>query len=95
MAGLVDLYRLDVSSPGVVIVTTKQGSQITFALDGLDEQLRRWRGIYDYGLTKKASIATADLAVDNNVPVRWMAASALPDAVAKPSKPIKNRRRNV
>ncbi len=95
MAGLVDLYRLDVSSPGVVIVTTKQGSQITFALDGLEGQLRRWRGIYDLGLKKNSAIATADLAVENNVPVRWMAASIVPDAVAKPVKPLKNRRRNV
>ena len=95
MAGLVDLYRLDVSAPGVVIVTTRQGSEITFALENLDEQLRRWRGIYDLGLTKNVSIATADLAVENNVPVRWMATGTVPEAVAKPVKPVKNRRRNV
>ena len=95
MAGLVDLYRLDVSAPGVVIVTTRQGSEITFALENLDQQLRRWRGIYDLGLTKNVSIASADLAVANNVPVRWMATGAVPDAVAKPGKPVKNRRRNV
>jgi hypothetical protein len=95
MAGLVDLYRLDVSAPGVVIVTTRQGSEITFALENLDQQLRRWRCIYDLGLTKNVSIASADLAVANNVPVRWMAAGTVPDAVAKPGKPVKNRRRNV
>ena len=96
MAGLVDLSRMDVSSPGVVIVTTKQGSQITFALNNLDEQLRRWRGIYDLGVKRNASIATADLAVENNVPVRWTATTALPDGVAKPAaKPVKTRRRNV
>ena len=95
MAGLVDLYRLDVSSPGVVIVTTRQGSEITFALENLDEQLRRWRGIYDLGLTRNVSIATADLAVENNVPVRWMATGTVPEAVAKPVKLVKNRRRNV
>ena len=31
MAGLADLRRVDVSSPGVVMVTTGQGSEITFA----------------------------------------------------------------
>ncbi len=30
MAGLVDLRRIDVSSPGVVVATTGQGSEITF-----------------------------------------------------------------
>ena len=97
MAGLVDLYRLDVSAPGVVMVTTKQGSQITFALANLDEQLRRWRGIYDLGLKRNATIATADLAVENNVPVRWTATGPLPDPTLKPAaKPAKNnRRRNV
>ena len=79
----------------MVIVTTRQGSEITFALENLDEQLRRWRGIYDLGLTKNVSIATADLAVENNVPVRWMATGTVPEAVAKPAKPVKNRRRNV
>ncbi len=43
MAGLVDLRRLDVSAPGVVVVTTGQGGEITFGLDNLDQQLRRWR----------------------------------------------------
>jgi cell division septal protein FtsQ len=96
MAGLVDLYRLDVSAPGVVVLTTRQGSEITFALDNLDEQLRRWRGIYDLGQKRNASIATADLAVENNVPVRWAAAGNVPEAVSKPvAKPMKNRRRNV
>ena len=33
MAGLVDLRRVDVSSPGVVVATTGQGGEITFALE--------------------------------------------------------------
>ena len=40
MAGLVDLRRMDVSSPGVVVATTGQGGEITFALDNLEQQLR-------------------------------------------------------
>jgi hypothetical protein len=95
MAGLVDLRRIDVSSPGVVIVSTQQGSEITFALDNLEQQLRRWRGIYDYAVTKNSTIASADLAVANNLPVHLVAAGAVPDATVKPVKPIKNRRRNV
>ena len=96
MAGLVDLRRVDVSAPGVVTVTTGQGSVITFGLDDQDQQLRRWRQIYDLGLSQQKSIATADLAVANNVPVRWMMASAVPATVTpKAAKPSKNRRRNV
>jgi cell division protein FtsQ len=96
MAGLVDLRRVDVSAPGVVTVTTGQGSVITFGLDDQDQQLRRWRQIYDLGLSQQKSIATADLAVANNVPVRWMMASAVPaTGTPKAAKPSKNRRRNV
>ena len=95
MAGLVDLRRVDVNAPGVVVATTGQGSEITFGLENLDQQLRRWRAIHDLGLQRKATIASADLAVANNVPVRWMTASVLPEALPKPAKPLKNRRKNV
>jgi len=96
MAGLVDLRRLDVSLPGVIVATTGQGSEITFSLSDPDQQLRRWRQIYDLGLRQQKSIASADLAVANNVPVRWMMASAAPAVVTpKPVKPPKYRRRNV
>ncbi len=96
MAGLVDLRRLDVSLPGVIVATTGQGSEITFSLSDPDQQLRRWRQIYDLGLRQQKSIASADLAVANNVPVRWMMASAAPTVVTpKPVKPPKYRRRNV
>lgn len=95
MAGLVDLRRVDVSAPGVVVATTGQGSEITFGLENLDQQLSRWRQIYNLGLSQSKIIASADLAVANNVPVRWMLASAVPVAPVKAIKPPKNRRRNV
>ena len=94
MAGLVDLRRVDISSPGVLIVTTGQGSEITFGLQNFDQQLRRWRQIYDLGMNRQRAIASADLAVANNVPVRWMLASAAPVVTPKP-KPARNRRNNV
>ena len=96
MAGLVDLRRVDISAPGVVVATTGQGSEITFGLDNLDQQLRRWRQIYDLGLRQQRAIASVDLAVANNVPVRWMLASAAPVSVTpKAVKPAKTRRKNV
>jgi cell division protein FtsQ len=83
MMGLVSLRQIDVSSPGVVIATTGQGSQITFGLDNLAEQLRRWREIYDLGQRMNRAIASADLAVANNVPVRWMNIVATPVTTPK------------
>ncbi len=96
MAGLVDVRRVDVSSPAVLVVTTGQGGEITFSLQNFDQQLQRWREIYDYGKRmNKGDIATADLAVANNLPVHWMLASTVP-VVSKPKvKPLKNRRNNV
>jgi cell division septal protein FtsQ len=71
MAGLVNFQRIDVSSPQVVVVTTDDGGEITFGLDNLDQQLRRWREVYDLGRRYDKIIASADFAVANNVPVTW------------------------
>jgi cell division septal protein FtsQ len=94
MAGLVDLRRIDVSEPGVIVATTGQGGEITFALDNLDQQLRRWREIYDLGMSRNKMIASLDLAVANNVPVRWAEISSAPVA-PKNSTPANSRRKNV
>jgi cell division protein FtsQ len=96
MAGLVDLRRVDVSASGVLVATTAQGGEITFGLDNLDQQLRRWRQIYDYALSRKSNIASVNLAVANNIPLHLVMASAAPEIVTPKSvKPLKNRRKNV
>jgi cell division septal protein FtsQ len=95
MNGVVDLQRVDVSEPRVIVATTSQGSEITFSLDNVDQQLQRWRQIFDLGMQQQKSIATADLAVGNNVPVRWTVASAAPVVIPRTVKPLKLRRRNV
>jgi len=87
---------VDVAQPGVLVAATGQGTEITFGLDNLELQLRRWREIYDYGKRmNKGDIASADLAVANNVPVHWTTASAVPVVTPKTVKPVKNRRKNV
>src|SRR5262245_26825150 len=43
MAGIVDLRRIDVSAPEVLVVTTDQPSEITFGLTDPALQLSRWR----------------------------------------------------
>lgn len=96
MAGLVDLRRLDVSAPGVIVATTGTGGEITFGLDHPALQLRRWREIYDFGLRQQRAIATANLAVVNNVPVRWTLAMSAPAATTpRAVKPLDARRRHV
>jgi cell division septal protein FtsQ len=94
MAELVDLRRIDVSAPGVIVATTGQGGEITFALDNLEQQLARWRKIYDLGMSQNKIIASLDLAVANNVPVRWAEMVSVPVA-PKNFNPVKTRRKNV
>jgi len=95
MAGLVDFKRIDVSSPDVLVVSTGQGSEVTFRLTELDQQLRRWHDIFDMGQRLSKAIATLDLAVTNNIPARWLEASAVPIAAPKLPKPSRNRKRHV
>jgi hypothetical protein len=95
MAGLVDLQCVDVSAPGVIMVTTGQGGAVTFALDHLDVQLRRWRQVYDWGNRAGKTIASLDLAVGNNVPVKWSLSAVPPVASPRTVNPQHLRRRNV
>ncbi len=95
MAALVELQSVDVAAPGVLVATTGSGTEVTFALDHADQQLRRWRGIHDWGHTVGKDIATVDLAVGNNVPVKWTLAGGIPVLDSKPVKPLHNRRKNV
>lgn len=95
MTGLVNLRRIDVSFPEVVVATTEQGGEITFGLDNLDQQLRRWREIYDLGQRMNKAIAAVNLAVSNNVPVRWMEAVAVPASLPGHNHPPPVRRKNV
>jgi cell division septal protein FtsQ len=95
MAGLVDLRRVDVSSRAALIVTTEQGSEVTFGLAALDQQLRRWHEVFDLGQKMGKAVATLDLAVTNNIPVRWIDSSAVPPVAHKPAKTLLARKKHV
>ena len=95
MAGLVDLRRVEVSSPEVLVARTGQGTEVTFALANLEQQLRRWHSIYQLGLQNSNAIASLDLAITNNIPVRWVEASAVPASAPKPAKPVRSKKRHV
>jgi hypothetical protein len=95
MAGLVDLRKIDVSSPEVIVVTTGQGSEVTFGLHDLDRQMRRWREIHDMGLRLNKSLATLDLAVSNNIPASWLQVGVGPVNTPKAPKSLRTKRKNV
>ena len=95
MAGVVDLKRVDVSSPTVLVVTTGQGSEVVFGLADLEQQLRRWHEIFSLGQKMSKAIATLDLAVTNNVPARWIEASAVPPAAPRSPRAAHPKKRHV
>jgi cell division septal protein FtsQ len=95
MAGLVDLIRVDVSSPEVLVVTNGQGSQVTFGLTDFEQQLRRWHTVFEQVQKTGGAIATLDLAVTNNIPLRWLEASAVPPAPSKSPKPLRPKKKHV
>ncbi len=95
MAGLVDLKRIDVSSPEVLVVSTGQGSEVTFGLTDLEQQLRRWREVFDAGQKISKAIASLDLAVTNNIPARWLEASAVAPGTPRAPKPLRLKKKHV
>jgi cell division septal protein FtsQ len=95
MAGLVDLKRIDIGSPEVLVVTTGQGGEVTFGLQDLDRQFRRWAEIHNLGQRQNKSLASLDLAVTNNIPVRWLQVSTGPVTAPKAPKTLRTKRKNV
>lgn len=95
MYGLVELQRINVSSPDILQVTTSQGAEITFALNNFDFQFRRWRAIYDMYEKSGRAVASLDLSIGNNLPVRWVAANTLQPIAPKATKPMRPRKKHV
>ena len=95
MSALVDLKRIEVSSPQVLVVTTGQGSEITFAPDNFDRQLARWRSVYDECVRENKTIATLDLAVNDYTPLKFLEANSVPPSAPKTLKPPRAKKKNV
>ena len=94
MVGLADLKRIDVAAPGVLVATTGQGAEVTFALQDFERQLKRWRAVYDRCQSENKGIAALDLAVPSNIPARTVDARAVVPIVPK-AKTATHRKRNV
>jgi len=95
MQGYVDIKWINVCAPDVLLVTTGQGSEITFGLTELELQVRRWQRIFEVGSRMNRAIATLDLAVTNSIPARWLEASLVPPSNPKPPKPFRTRKKHV
>ena len=95
MANLVELKKIDVLSPEVLVVTTGEGSEVTFGLENFDRQLVRWQKIQEESTRLNKTIATLNLAVADNTPLRFSDAVATPPSAPKALKPQRTRRRNV
>ncbi len=95
MAQFVELRRVDTSQSDVLVVTTGQGSEITFGLTDFDKQLRRWRETSEMAQRLGKGIASLDLAVANNIPAKWLDASTLPPTPPKLPKSLRSRKKHV
>jgi cell division septal protein FtsQ len=95
MVGLADIERIDLSGVGVLQARTSQGLDITLGLDRFEEQLRRWRAIHDYATHLGRVTASLDLSISNNIPARWLEASAAPPPGPKTPSTLRPRKRNV
>lgn len=95
MAGLVDLKKIDVSAPEVIVVTTGQSCEVTFGLNEIERQMRRWREVHDMGLRLNKSLASLDLAVSNNIPAVWLQVGVGPVNSPKAPRALRTRRKNV
>lgn len=83
MAGLVDVQWVDLASPQIMVLHTGQGCRISFAMDNIEQQLRRWRAVHDYVQRQGKALASLDLSVLNNVPFTTVDAAALPPVPPK------------
>ena len=95
MAGLVDLKSIDISSPEVLLLRTGQANEIVFSPEDVEQQLRRWRAIFELGQSLSKEIASLDLAVTNSVPVRWQEPGGPPPSPARPPRPLRVLKKHV
>jgi hypothetical protein len=95
MAGRVDVRSIDVSSDAVMVVSTEQGSEVTFAYQRFESQLARWWQVYQLGQSRSRALASLDLAVTNYVPALWLDATNSEPFSVRPAQPSPYRKKNV
>jgi hypothetical protein len=92
---MTEIKRVDVSMPEVLLVKTDQGSEITFGIREIDQQLLRWHRVFETGQRVNKALASLDLAVSNSVPATWIDIGTVPQLAVKPPKVPRNRKKHV
>ncbi|MGZ5568163.1 MAG: cell division protein FtsQ/DivIB [Limisphaerales bacterium] len=95
MVGLVELQRVNITSPEILQVTTSQNAEITFSVDRFETQFRRWRLICDQYQKWGKAIASIDLSIANNLPVRAVAANSVQPLPPKTIKATRAKKKHV
>jgi cell division septal protein FtsQ len=95
MLGIVDLKHIDVRQAGVLVLTTRQGNEVTFGLRDFEPQLRRWRTVHEHASRFGRHVTALDLAVGNNCPMQWLDAAGVSPAPPRPLKPSVYRKKHV
>jgi cell division septal protein FtsQ len=95
MAPMVEIARVDVSAPDVLHVTTAQQNEIIFRMTDFEKQLNRWWLIHIRGQEQARQIASLDLSVSENIPLRWMDVAAVPPTPAKPKRSSPYKKKHV
>ena len=71
MASVTEIIHVNLRQHGVIQFTTSQGSTITLRPDRVDDQIKDWQRIWNWGARSNQLIATLDLSAGRNIPVRW------------------------
>lgn len=95
MAGLVKLQRVDVTEPGVLVAMTSDAADVTLRPRDFEPQFLRWREIHRESVRLHKVILSLDLAVKNNVPVRWVDAGTVAPGSRPERRSNRSRRSNV
>lgn len=67
----VEVEQIELAGPATLLVTTSEGSVITLSGQRFEQPLARWHAVLDHSRRTGRSIATLDLSVTNNLPLRW------------------------
>ena len=95
IAPFVDIARVDVSAPDVLVVTTMQQNEITFHTGDFERQLNRWYLVHMRGQEQSRQIAVLDLSVSENVPLRWVDTTVVSPAAPKLRKTSPYKKKHV
>jgi cell division septal protein FtsQ len=78
LAKRVQLESINVAEPGILELTTTEGSLVTLAVGDFGQPLRRWSVVCEAAQKLSRTIASLDLSVTNNCPVLWVEDLAAP-----------------